>query len=52
LPAAATRLLSGYECDLVDEEDIEAHWLTTLADPLNSGPLRPEVESLPRFVLE
>jgi acetoin utilization protein AcuC len=52
LPAAATDLLTAYECDLVDDEDIEDGWLTSLADPLNEGDVRHEVESLPRFVLE
>jgi acetoin utilization protein AcuC len=45
-------LLSGFECDLVDEDEVEQAWLTTLADPLNEGPVSPEVEAVARFVLE
>lgn len=52
LPLEATELLTGYACDLVDEEDIEPSWLTTLADTPNHGAVRPEVERLPRFVLQ
>jgi len=52
LGPAAQGLLRGFECDLVDEEDIEEHWLTTLADPPNMGPVRAEVEALAGFVLE
>lgn len=52
LPETARRTLATYACDLIDEEDIEPHWLTTLSDPLNAGSVRDEVARLPRFVLE
>jgi acetoin utilization protein AcuC len=52
LDSAAQALLRSFECDLVDEDEIEPWWLTTLADPLNQGPVRPEVEAVARFVLE
>jgi acetoin utilization protein AcuC len=46
LPDAAVELLQNMECDLIDEEDIEAAWLTTLVDTPNDGPVRGEIESL------
>jgi acetoin utilization protein AcuC len=46
LPAAAVKLLQGMECDLIDEEDIEPEWLTTLVDSPNDGLVRGEIESL------
>ncbi len=52
LPLEAQRMLGGYECDLVDEEDIETNWLRTLADSPNTGPVRAEVEQAARFVLQ
>jgi len=52
LPPAAQDLLRGFHCDLVDEEDVEPSWLSTLADQRHRGPVRPEVEAVARFVLE
>jgi acetoin utilization protein AcuC len=46
LPAAAVRMLTMMECDLVDDEDVDPRWLTTLVDTSNDGPVRPEIESL------
>jgi acetoin utilization protein AcuC len=46
LPAAARLILRGLECDLVEDEDVEAAWLTTLADAPRPGAIRREVESL------
>jgi acetoin utilization protein AcuC len=46
LPAAARSVLRSLECDLVEDEDIEASWLTTLADAPRSGAVRAEVKSL------
>ena len=46
LPAAAQLILDGLECDLVDEDDVEAAWLTTLADAPRPGAIRAEVKSL------
>jgi len=51
LPPEAQALLQGFECDLVDEEDIPGSWITTLADQPNNGPVRKEVERLPGLVL-
>jgi len=44
LPSAAVELLSGFDCDLVDEEDREPGWLTTLRDEPNEPGVRPELE--------
>lgn len=46
LPAEATAMLASMECDLVDEEDVEPRWLTTLVDTPHDGPIRPGIESL------
>jgi acetoin utilization protein AcuC len=46
LPAAARRILQGLACDLIDEEDVEPAWTTTLADEPRPGPVRDEVKSL------
>ncbi|MFN3744522.1 MAG: hypothetical protein ACK4TL_07435 [Hyphomicrobiaceae bacterium] len=46
LPAAARAVLAGLDCDLVDDEDREPHWLTTLVDTPNAGPIRPELMAL------
>ena len=46
LPQQAVELLHGMECDLVDEDDIDARWYNTLADTPNPGPVRDSVKSL------
>ena len=46
LPEEATEYLRNMECDLVDEEDIEEAWLTTLVDIRHTGPIRDEIKSL------
>ena len=51
LPPVATTFLKGLECDLIDEDEVPEHWLTQLADPPNTGEIRPEVERLPALVL-
>jgi acetoin utilization protein AcuC len=51
LPLEAQAFMQGLECDLVDEEDIRADWITTLADPTNTGPVRPEIVKLAEIVL-
>lgn len=33
LPTSAINLLEGFECDLVDDDEVEPYWLTTIADP-------------------
>jgi acetoin utilization protein AcuC len=51
LPAEASDFLASLECDLIDDEDIADFWLTTLVDPPNNGPVRPEIRQLPGLVL-
>lgn len=46
LPNAATAILADLECDLIDDDDIDPSWLTTLADEPNDGPIRQEVRDL------
>jgi acetoin utilization protein AcuC len=46
LPPAAQDILAGFECDLLDEDEIEPAWLTTLADAPRTGPVRDEIRSL------
>ena len=46
LPEPAVALLQEMECDLVDEEDVDASWYNTLADTPNPGPVRESVKSL------
>ena len=46
LPEAATEKLRAMECDLVEEEDVEPRWLTTLADGPQPGTVRDAVKSL------
>ncbi|MEK9722933.1 MAG: acetoin utilization protein AcuC [Rhodospirillaceae bacterium] len=48
LPTAALDLLAGLDSDLVDEDDIDPCWLTTIADEPNTAPVRPEVRDLAR----
>jgi len=49
LPAAAQVILRGLACDLIDEEEVEAAWLTTLADAPRHGEVRAEVRELARL---
>ena len=46
LPTRAQLVLSDLQCDLVDDEDREPAWLTTLADAPNDGPVRAEIRDL------
>ena len=46
LPAAVVEMLTLMECDLIDDEDVDPRWLTTLVDSPYDGPVRPEIESL------
>ncbi|MCG8560573.1 MAG: hypothetical protein MI824_12295 [Hyphomicrobiales bacterium] len=50
LPAEATQMLAGLACDLVDDEEMDPHWLTTLEDARNEGAVRAEIEALARAV--
>jgi acetoin utilization protein AcuC len=49
LPAEAQRLLAGLHSDLLEEEDREPAWLSTLADPPNPGAVRGQVKDIARY---
>jgi len=51
LPPAVRAVLDDMECDLIDEEDIEPQWLTTITDSAYRGEIRGSVRSLPSIVL-
>jgi acetoin utilization protein AcuC len=51
LPAEARKLLQGLESDLVDEEDRQEDWFTTLADRPAPGPVRHEIKAVAQAVL-
>jgi acetoin utilization protein AcuC len=46
LPRQASAILRRLRCDLIEEEDVRATWLTTLADPLHNGIVRDEIRAL------
>jgi len=46
LPAEARAFMGRMECDLIDEEDIEEQWLTTMADSPNAATIRDEIKYL------
>ncbi len=46
LPDEAVRYLQDMECDLIDDDEIEPHWLTSLADSPHPGPVRDAIRSL------
>ncbi|HYL18307.1 MAG TPA: acetoin utilization protein AcuC [Burkholderiales bacterium] len=46
LPVDALAILRALRCDLIDDEDIRAEWLTTLADRPNRGAVRHDVMAL------
>ena len=46
LPVAARRILDGLSCDLVDEEDHDPAWFSSIVDPSNSGPIRMQIHRL------
>jgi len=52
LPPAAQELLRGLDCDLIDPDEVPDAWITTLADPPNSGDVRPPVARLPELLLD
>jgi acetoin utilization protein AcuC len=51
LPPDTRRFLGGFECDLIDEDEVPEAWVNTLADEPNIGPVRPEIERLADLVL-
>ena len=50
LPPALTSLLKGLTCDLVEDDDIQPEWLTTLRDQPNYGSVREEIRVIARTV--
>lgn len=50
LPPEACDFMSRMACDLIDDEDIEEQWLTTMADSPYPGPIRDEIKSLVTIV--
>lgn len=42
LPAAAARLLNNMSCDLLDDDELEPRWTTSLCDAPNQSPVRAE----------
>ncbi|MCY4395469.1 MAG: acetoin utilization protein AcuC [Rhodospirillaceae bacterium] len=52
LPPAVVQRLERLECDLVDEDERDPRWLTTLADVPQEGAARPETAALARQALD
>lgn len=52
LPASAAEILRAMECDLIDEDEFDPAWLTTLADDPNAGMIRKEIRFLADQALE
>jgi acetoin utilization protein AcuC len=46
LPEEALNMLQKMSCDLIDEEDVEPAWLTSLVDSPYNGPVREAIKSL------
>lgn len=46
LPDPAVELLASFESELVDEEDVDPGWLTSIADDPTEAPIRAEIERL------
>lgn len=46
LPPDAREILARLSCDLIDEDDVRAEWLATLADEPHEGTVRDEVGAL------
>jgi acetoin utilization protein AcuC len=46
LPEEAQTMLGKMSCDLIDEEDVEPAWLTSLVDSPYNGPVREAIISL------
>ena len=46
LPEAASARLRSLECDLIDEEDVDPRWTTTLADSPSNAPVREAIHAL------
>jgi len=46
LPDEAVDYLRAMECDLIDDDEVDEAWLTTMADTPYPGPIRDEIKSL------
>jgi acetoin utilization protein AcuC len=46
LPVAARRVLAELSCDLVDDDDHDPAWFTSIVDPSNPGPIRVRIRDL------
>ncbi|MFN0301696.1 MAG: acetoin utilization protein AcuC [Burkholderiales bacterium] len=46
LPENAQAILRALCCDLIDDDEVRAEWLTTLADPPTDGKIREEIIAL------
>ena len=46
LPEGSRALLRGLTCDLVDDDEVDPRWMTTLADPPGTAPVRDAVREL------
>ena len=51
LPDEALGLLREMECDLIDEEDVDPSWLTSIADSPYDGSVREAIKSLAADVM-
>ena len=51
LPEQGRLILEGLECDLIDPEDREVQWLTTICDGPNPGPVRPVIAAIVRQLM-
>ncbi len=52
LPPEATAVLSRFDSDLIDEEDRDPKWLTTLHDAPNTGSIRDEIKALVKTLIK
>ncbi len=50
LPPAARAVLAGLDCDLVEDEDRDPAWFTTLRDAPRNGPVRDEIRQIARCI--
>ncbi|MEZ5916798.1 MAG: hypothetical protein R3C40_04395 [Parvularculaceae bacterium] len=50
LPEIVRVQLAGFTCDLVDDDEIQETWLTSLYDAPGAGPVRDEVKELTHFL--
>ena len=51
LPAEASDFLARLECDLIDDDEVEEAWLTTMADSPYPGDIRDAVKSVAKAAI-